>query len=139
MRTGYGIVGDHHDLNPPHTLQGLWEGIYGPILSPGKGLLLYAPILILALVGWRRFGREAPGGLLLVAGLCAVAVLVHANTLIVWLGGWAWGPRFVIPIIGIALLPLGVLLEDGKGMDTCRGMVAECGRCDHPATGRAPG
>jgi 4-amino-4-deoxy-L-arabinose transferase-like glycosyltransferase len=111
LRTGYGIVGDHHDLHPPHTLQGLWEGIYGPILSPGKGLLLYAPILILALLGWRRLGRQVRGGLLLVAGLCTVAVLVHANTLIIWLGGWAWGPRFVIPIIAIALLPLGVLLE----------------------------
>jgi hypothetical protein len=114
LRTGYGIVGDHHDLNPPHTLQGLWEGIYGPILSPGKGLLLYAPILILALLGWRRFGRQVPGGLLLVAGLSAVGVLVHANTLIVWLGGWAWGPRFVMPIIAIALLPLGVLLDEGR-------------------------
>jgi hypothetical protein len=114
LTTGYGIVGDHHDLHPPHTLQGLWEGIYGPILSPGKGLLLYAPILILALAGWRRFGRVVPGGLLLVAGFCLVAVLAHANILIVWLGGWAWGPRFVIPIIAVALLPLGTLLNEGK-------------------------
>jgi hypothetical protein len=110
--TGYGISGDYHDMHPPHSLQALWEGIYGPLLSPGKGLFLYAPVLLL--LPWaavrfvRGYGRDA---LLLLLGIAAIDVLAHANTLIVWLGGWAWGPRFLIPIIPIVLLPLGALLH----------------------------
>jgi hypothetical protein len=114
LRDGYGIIGDHHDLHPPHTLQALWEGIYGPLLSPGKGLFLYAPILLLAILGLPRLDRIAPGAAWLVVGIGGVAVLAHANTLVVWLGGWAWGPRFLVPIIPLLMLPLGALL-DGAG------------------------
>ena len=115
--TGYGIVGDVHDLHPPHSLQGLWEGIYGPLLSPGKGLVLYAPILLLWPWATVRFRRSAGGAAWLVAGILAVAVLTHANTLIVWLGGWAWGPRFVVPAIPVLIVPLGALLNGaGDGL-----------------------
>ncbi|HVA88508.1 MAG TPA: hypothetical protein VNL71_01565 [Chloroflexota bacterium] len=115
MSTGYGIVGDYHDLHPPRTLQGFWEGIYGPVLSPGKGVLLYAPILFAAAWAWPRFRRRqwsAAGWLCL--ALSVAAVLGHANTLIVWLGGWAWGPRFVVPILPLAILPLGAWLAEGS-------------------------
>ncbi len=112
LRTGYGIVGDQHDLHPPHTLRGLWDGLYGPLLSPGKGLFLYAPVLLLAPWAWFRFARRHRAAAWLCLGLCVAAVLGHANTLIVWLGGWAWGPRFLIPILPVALLPLGSLLQE---------------------------
>ncbi len=113
--SGYGIVGDVHDLHPPHSLKALWEGIYGPLLSPGKGLFWYAPVLLLLPWAIPRFGRQVSGpAAWLVTGLLAVAVLTHANTLIVWLGGWAWGPRFVVPAIPVLVVPLGSLL-DGVG------------------------
>ena len=113
--TGYGIVGDVHDLHPPHTLQAFWEGVYGPLLSPGKGLFLYAPILLLLPWALVRFWRSSNAAAWLVAGILAVAVLVHANTLIVWLGGWAWGPRFMVPVIPVLILPLGSLLDGAGG------------------------
>jgi hypothetical protein len=94
-------------------LQGLWEGIYGPLLSPGKGLVLYAPILLLLPAGLWRFGKRDAGAALLVTATIAVCVFAHANTLVVWLGGWAWGPRFLVPIIAIGVLPLAELLEHG--------------------------
>jgi len=109
---GYGIAGDIHDLHPPHTLQALWEGIYGPLLSPGKGLFLYAPILLLFPWALVRLGRRDTAMAALVAGIVVVTVLTHANTLIVWLGGWAWGPRFMIPVLPIMVLTLGSLLQD---------------------------
>jgi hypothetical protein len=31
-----------------------------------------------------------------------------------WDGGWSWGPRFLVPLIPISLLPLGYL-PDGRG------------------------
>lgn len=111
LTTGYGIVGDVHDLHPAHTLQAFWEGVYGPLLSPGKGLVLYAPVLLLLPWALTRFWRSAAPAAWLIAGVLAVAVLAHANTLIVWLGGWAWGPRFMIPVLPILVLPLGALLD----------------------------
>ncbi|HWE64933.1 MAG TPA: hypothetical protein VHB98_24730 [Chloroflexota bacterium] len=109
---GYNISSDYHDTHPPHTLQALWEGIYGQLLSPGKGLFLYAPILLMLPWALAPFARRyRRGALLLVLGIAAIAVLAHANTLIVWLGGWAWGPRFLISIIPVLLLPLGALLQ----------------------------
>lgn len=110
---GYGIAGDTHDLHPPHTLKALWEGVYGPLLSPGKGLFLYAPIALLAIPGFVRLARggdRAAGAL--IASVVALAVLAHANTAIVWLGGWAWGPRFLIPIVPVLLLAAGTALRD---------------------------
>jgi hypothetical protein len=92
----------------------LWEGVYGPLLSPGKGLFLYAPILLLLPWALPRFARISRGGAWLIAGILAVAVLAHTNTLVVWLGGWAWGPRFLIPALPVLILPLGALL-DGAG------------------------
>jgi hypothetical protein len=112
LNSGYGISGDYHDLHPPHSLLALWEGIYGPLLSPGKGLFLYAPALLLLPWAAPRFARDVGrGALLLLLGIAAIDVLAHADTLIVWLGGWAWGPRFLIPIIAPLLLPLGALLQ----------------------------
>jgi hypothetical protein len=113
LATGYGIVGDHHDLHPPHTPRGLWEGVYGLLLSPGKGIFLYAPILFASAWAWPGFARRFRGGAWLCLGLVIMAVVGHANTLIVWLGGWAWGPRFMVPILPVALLPLGAWLAEG--------------------------
>jgi hypothetical protein len=111
LTTGYGLAGDLHDLHPPRTLQGLWEGVYGPLFSPGKGLAWYAPVLLLAVWALVRFGRRDRLGACLIAGLAGIAVLAHADTLIVWLGGWAWGPRFLVPVLPLLILPLGCLLE----------------------------
>jgi hypothetical protein len=108
---GYGIIGDVHDLHPPHTLKAFWEGIYGPLLSPGKGLFLYAPILLLAPIGWVRLFRIDRRAALLILALGVVCVLSHANTLIVWLGGWAWGPRFLIPILPVSIIAVGPALH----------------------------
>ncbi|MGH2345945.1 MAG: hypothetical protein ACRDG4_12005, partial [Chloroflexota bacterium] len=114
--TGYGIVGDHHDLNPPHTLRGLWEGVYGLLLSPGKGVFLYAPILFASAWAWPRFARQSRAGAWLCLALVLMAVAGHADTLIVWLGGWAWGPRFMIPVLPVAVLPLGAWLAEGGSL-----------------------
>jgi hypothetical protein len=113
--TGYGIAGDLHDLHPPRGLKALWEGIYGPTLSSGKGLVFYAPPLLLAPWALVRFAKIDRAAAWLLVGIIVATVLAHANTLIVWLGGWAWGPRFLIPILPIAILPLGALLHRSGG------------------------
>jgi len=115
FESGYGIANAvdafaNRDAHPPHTLFSLAQGLYGLLLSPGKGLLEYAPPVLLAPLGaallWAR--RRTETALLL--ALFLIGLVAHANVLIRWLGGWSWGPRFLIPVLPIALLLLAPLL-----------------------------
>ena len=113
LDSGYVNAGawDQHDLHPEHSLPSLLDGLYGLLLSPGKGLLEYAPVTLLAPVGtallWVR--RRAETALLL--GVIGIDTVAHANVLIRWLGGWSWGPRFLIPVVPLVLLLLVPLLR----------------------------
>ncbi len=117
---------DQHDLHPEHSLPSLLDGLYGLLLSPGKGLLEYAPVTLLAPVGavllWAR--RRAETALLL--GVIGIDTVAHANVLIRWLGGWSWGPRFLIPVVPLVLLLLVPLLRPGSAAWT-----GLSGRRDH--------
>jgi len=109
---------DQHDLHPEHSLPSLLDGLYGLLLSPGKGLLEYAPVTLLAPLGavllWAR--RRAETALLL--GVIGIDTVAHANVLIRWLGGWSWGPRFLIPVAPLVLLLLVPLLRPGSAART---------------------
>jgi hypothetical protein len=74
----------------------LLAGLYGLLLSPGRGLLFYVPLVVLAVVGIPWASRRSP----VITGLClvliAVRVLFYAKWY-VWQAGWAWGPRFLVP------------------------------------------
>jgi len=115
FESGYGIANKvdafaNRDAHPSHTPFSLAQGLYGLLFSPGKGLLEYAPPVLLAPLGvallWAR--RRAETALLL--ALFLICLVAHANVLIRWLGGWAWGPRFLVPVLPIALLLLAPLL-----------------------------
>ncbi|MEW5957053.1 MAG: hypothetical protein AB1801_04970, partial [Chloroflexota bacterium] len=76
----------------------LWQGLTGQLFSPGRGLLLYCPIFILSFFGlpafFRRFRPEAI--------LALAVILIHLflyGKWFMWHGGFAWGPRFMIPTL----------------------------------------
>jgi hypothetical protein len=83
-------------------------GLAGLLLSPGKGLLWFAPGLVLLPLGLRhalkRGERLWPWTLLLVA----VAVFLPAACMPGWHGAWTYGPRYLLP--ALPLLWLGVAL-----------------------------
>ena len=79
----------------------LWLGLLGETVSPGKGALLYSPVLVLAVVGapfffyWKRR----------TASFCVattVLYLVLFGRYVAWHGDVAWGPRYLT-----FLMPLG--------------------------------
>jgi hypothetical protein len=87
------------------TSSHLWYGLAGGLVSPGKGLVFFAPPVVIALLGWRRFIRDEPGlSATIVVG--AGAYLIFVSRLINWSGAEAWGPRFLVPITALLLLPL---------------------------------
>lgn len=92
------------------------DGLIGQLFSPGRGLLLYCPILLLSLAGaialTRRFQAE---------GLLALAVILGHLFLygkwFMWHGGYAWGPRFLIPTLPFWALFLSPIIARGFSTD----------------------
>lgn len=101
------------EVNLPELWRRLWAAhpetrllrIYGLLLSPGKGLFIYSPALFLALPGlfalWRR--KRAVAGF--ITGV-AVAYLLLYSGYEMWYGGLCWGPRFLVPIIPLLMIPV---------------------------------
>lgn len=77
----------------------VWEGLYGLLVSPGKGLFLYAPPLLLSLAALPWFVRRH-GGASFVMVAAPLLYLVVYGSKGVWHGG-GWGPRYLV-----AALPL---------------------------------
>lgn len=69
-------------------------GLLGVLISPGRGLLVFSPFLVVGLAGWasRRLRRE-PLFLLASAWAGLQAVMVARNH--DWWGGWCYGPRLL--------------------------------------------
>lgn len=87
-------------------------GLGGLLFSPGKSLFIYAPVLILLPAAWlalRRIRAQLAWSLLLmVVGYIVLHALWYA-----WMGGWCWGPRRLVPLLPLLMLPLAVW-DDGK-------------------------
>lgn|GEM_PF-3191645 len=98
----------------------VWVGVAGFLFSPGKSIFLYTPALLLLPFWAAGFLRRFPkfGVLLLV--LVVDHLLVYGAWW-VWWGAWAWGPRFIVPI-----LPCLVLLL-AEGLANVRGAVLRAG------------
>lgn len=83
--------------------------LLGLLASPGKGLLWFAPIVALVVPGWGRFRRQWPrmaDGLAVTA--CLYLVFYAGN--FAWHGSvWAWGPRYVVPVLAPILVALAFL------------------------------
>jgi hypothetical protein len=91
------------------TFPFLW-GLYGLLLSPGKGYLLFNPISIGAIIGAFFFYRRHKPEFWVIIGLVA-ANLVFLAKYDHWNGGGCWGPRLLLPITPFVILLVGSLIE----------------------------
>lgn len=82
-----------------------WQGIAGLLVSPGKGVWLYAPPLLLSVALWPRFRRSQPALAAFLALAWVIALLFYGSWW-AWDGGWAWGPRLLAPLLPLSCLPL---------------------------------
>ncbi len=110
----------------------LAAGFAGLTISPSRGIFIFSPVVIVAIVGavrvWRtrlNGGATDRGDTLLLAryaSVAAIAILLTYSKFIVWWGGHGYGPRYLtdaMPFVGLLLafgfLPRKALLDDPAG------------------------
>lgn len=85
--------------------------IWGLTFGGFRGLFVRAPWLLLALPGyllWWRKGRNRAEWW--VALLAPLTLLLFYGSSAMWWGGFAAGPRYIVPIIPLLALPAGLIL-----------------------------
>ena len=85
----------------PFLLSDLPRGLVVLLLSPGKSILLWAPVLVLSLTRL----RTCPRPLLIGAAATAMCGLVFYGAYLFPEGGYAHGPRHLVPVVPLLLLP----------------------------------
>jgi hypothetical protein len=108
----------------PHRSQGFFMGLGVPdfqvlgelLLGSYRGLLYGSPWLVVALPGafflFRRPGYRAEAGI----SIFVIVFLLWLNSSLVdWQGGWAMGPRYLIPAIPfLVILGAGLFRPEGR-------------------------
>jgi len=88
-----------------------FEGLSGLLFGAGRGLFFYMPLVLASMVLCRSFAKRY-----LPEAICVILSLVSLLCLYarwhMWEGGWCWGPRFLVPVIPLLLLPLGAVLAE---------------------------
>jgi hypothetical protein len=82
------------------------RGLAVLLLSPGKSIVLWAPALLLAAARAKHFWRREPGAAVGLACSAVVGLIFFAAYLFPE-GGYAHGPRNLVPLIPLLLLPAG--------------------------------
>jgi len=115
-------------VTTPHAAWGPWTGLAAQALEMSHrgmailfdqehGLLLWAPLYLLAPVGWllllRRSRRRAVE--LLVIGACyLLPVLVPAVNPHGWQGGWSPAARFLVPVAPMLGAPIVLAMDEAR-------------------------
>jgi hypothetical protein len=99
---------------PEVALSNVPEGLQGLLLDQEFGLLVYAPVFVLALPGfwshWRKDRRQAATSVVLLS-----VVLLTAAAWPMWRGGFNPPARFLLPVIPVLALAAGLAVARGLG------------------------
>src|SRR5262249_9653786 len=100
----------------------LLVGVYGLLLSSGKGIAWFAPIVWLAPLGIAamvrsrqhsdnaRRGDDARRAGWAIAAAWGVALFVYGRFQ-QWGGDGSWGPRYLVPMLPLAAIAVGFALD----------------------------
>jgi hypothetical protein len=103
------LLPDYYMQQRPFANGHLFEGLYGNLLSPSRGLLIYSPFILLAWLcvgeSWKKWNLKRSW--LLIGLAWPVAHILLISTWSVWWGGYSFGPRLLTDILpGLFLLTI---------------------------------
>ena len=104
LETGY-----HFDSGEGFTSPFL-AGFWGLVFSPYRGLFWHTPLFIASLIAFVPFVRRQRSVAILIAALSAALIGLYSLWWM-WWGGFAWGPRFLVPLTPFWVLLLAPLVE----------------------------
>ena len=103
--TGYHFDQGEGFNNPIH------KGLYGLLLSPYRGVFWFTPLFIATVacfpLFWRRHKIEA-----IFIGVLSALFIIMYSMWWMWWAGFAWGPRFLVPLAAFWVLPLAPFLAN---------------------------
>ncbi len=99
FNTGY-----HFDSGEGFTTP-IWQGFWGLIFSPYRGVFWHTPLFLATLFSFVPFFRRHRMEALTIGALSLVLVGLYSMWWM-WWGGFAWGPRFLVPLTPLWVLPL---------------------------------
>lgn len=85
-------------------------GLMGFLFSPGKNLWAFNPALLLFPLSLRTFRNRNHDIFIIWLGVTLAMFGLYCfwgN----WWGGWAWGPRHLVPLLPLLALPLAVVVD----------------------------
>lgn len=88
----------------------LVSGAYELFVAPDKGIFFFSPILLLALLGMYYSLKKPNGAVVTLFFLVVTNFFVYGSFGDPW-GGWAYGPRYVIPAMACMALFVGIALQ----------------------------
>ena len=106
--------GNPLNFGPAYAFSIHWlpQGLAGQLVSPGRGIIWYCPAAIIAVPCLSKVAKARRMEALLIVALFVAFLGLHSSVPY-WHGGWAWGPRYLLPVLP-GLMALTGLLE-GKG------------------------
>jgi hypothetical protein len=99
---------------PEESFSGVWwQGLAGLLVSPGRGLFLYAPVLLMTLPVASTFFRRHRAEAALAGTIILVDLLLYGKWFM-WHGGYAWGPRFMLPTLPFFVIGMAPAIERAR-------------------------
>jgi hypothetical protein len=88
------------------SLTSIPQNLFGFLLSPGKGLLIFSPTIILGFLGMKRFWNKHNKFALSILVLSGLYLILFSMNF-AWHGSiWSFGPRYILPILPLIYLPM---------------------------------
>jgi hypothetical protein len=99
------VLGGPYKADPLGFSTPLPKGLFGLWLSPGVGVFVYTPLLLMSVIAWRWFYQRWPREAILILALFLLRSVFFGRYW-AWEGGATWGPRHLVPLIPLLLVPV---------------------------------
>jgi hypothetical protein len=86
------------------------NGFYIELISPDRGILFYAPVVILGILGVVIAYRKKLEGFSMLIGIIGANLVLYSMWGDPW-GGWAFGSRYLIPLYAVMSIFLGLAVS----------------------------